>query len=211
MPQLGQVLVCANGRWPSREVWQPLTNNADLIIACDGAIHQCLELGIVADVLIGDLDSLDPTLAIDELLKGGLEIIKVENQDNNDLAKALVYAQSLDADSIDVIGVSGGRLDHRFASLAALCETSSKAVLRFDNGNARLVPKQGLELESIEIEGHFSLFAMGEVRAVELQGCKWPIHGEDLHTSTRGLHNEPSGEKITVSHQGGNLLLIIDN
>tara|TARA_B110000444_G_scaffold201256_1_gene193081 strand:+ start:5319 stop:5504 length:186 start_codon:yes stop_codon:yes gene_type:complete len=51
-------LICADGVWPSEQVWQPLKQRSDVIIACDGAFHQCLERGFEPNVVIGDMDSV---------------------------------------------------------------------------------------------------------------------------------------------------------
>ena len=61
------------------------------------------------DVVVGDLDSI----ANPEGIK------KDENQQNSDLAKALIEYE-VDA----IVGVEGGRLDHRLAAFTALFESN---------------------------------------------------------------------------------------
>ena len=106
----GMVLVVANGEWPSDELVQTLLNNAEFTIALDGAADRFVGW----DVIIGDLDSI----ANPEGIK------KDENQQNSDLAKALIEYE-VDA----VVGVEGGRLDHRLAAFSALFESQSDAIL----------------------------------------------------------------------------------
>ena len=85
----GMVLVVANGEWPSEELLQTLLDNAEFTIALDGAADRFEGW----DVIVGDLDSIaNPN---------GIE--KDENQQNSDLAKALIEYE-VDA----VVGVEGG-------------------------------------------------------------------------------------------------------
>ena len=53
-------LVLAAGTWaePSRidELWA----GAKRIVACDGALQRCLRMGRSPDVVVGDMDSVEP-------------------------------------------------------------------------------------------------------------------------------------------------------
>ena len=102
----GMVLVVANGDWPSDDLVQTLLDTAEFTIALDGAADRFEEW----DVVVGDLDSIANS--------DGIE--KDDNQENSDLAKALIQ---YDVDA--VVGIEGGRLDHRLAAFTALFETQS--------------------------------------------------------------------------------------
>ena len=185
-----RVLVVANGIWPSDELMNTLIEEADIIVACDGAadrLERC-------DVVIGDLDSWSG--------KGDMEVIKLDDQESSDLSKALKHF-----DTDWVVGVEGGRLDHRLAAFSALCETNSSAILYFDGWRACLVQKDGLNIE-LENGTDCSLFAFGIVKGINLSGTEFTLENETLKTGTRGVGNIVSNSVVNISHKSGELLFI---
>ena len=184
----GMVLVVANGEWPSDELVETLLDNAEFTIALDGAADRFEGW----DVVVGDLDSI----ANPEGIK------KDVNQQNSDLAKALIEYE-VDA----VVGVEGGRLDHRLAAFTALFESQSDAILYFDGWRACRVADSGLEIE-LQEGTICSLMAFGKVENVNLQGVEFTLSGEDISSGTRGVGNKSISTEVSVSHSGGDLLFI---
>mgnify|MGYP001259877468 FL=1 len=182
------VLVVANGDWPSNELVQTLLENSEFTIALDGAADRFEGW----DVVVGDLDSIANSQ--------GLE--KDDNQENSDLAKALI---EYDVDA--VVGVEGGRLDHRLAAFTALFESQSDAILYFDGWRACRVDKSGLDIE-LNQGTLCSLMAFGKVENVRLEGVEYSLSGEDLSSGTRGVGNKSVSTEVSVSHDGGDLLFI---
>lgn len=184
----GMVLVVANGDWPSKELVQTLLENADFTIALDGAADRFEGW----DIVVGDLDSIANS--------DGMK--KDENQENSDLAKALIEYE-VDA----VVGIEGGRVDHRLAAFTALFESQSDAILYFDGWRACRVANSGLNIE-LEKGTICSLMAFGKVENVNLQGVEYSLSGEDLFSGTRGVGNKSISNEVSVSHEGGDLLFI---
>ena len=184
----GMVLVVANGEWPSEELLQTLLDNAEFTIALDGAADRFEGW----DVVVGDLDSIANPDGIN----------KDDNQQNSDLAKALI---EYDVDAI--VGVEGGRLDHRLAAFTALFESQSDAILYFDGWRACRVADSGLEIE-LQEGTNCSLMAFGKVENVSMQGVEYTLSEEDIFSGTRGVGNKSVSREVSVSHDGGDLLFI---
>ena len=184
----GMVLVVANGEWPSEELLQTLLDNAEFTIALDGAADRFDGW----DVVVGDLDSIANPDGIN----------KDDNQQNSDLAKALI---EYDVDA--VVGVEGGRLDHRLAAFTALFESQSDAILYFDGWRACRVADSGLEIE-LQEGTNCSLMAFGKVENVSMQGVEYTLSEEDIFSGTRGVGNKSVSREVSVSHDGGDLLFI---
>jgi len=208
--QAKNVLIAANGTWPNQAIWKPLVDCSDIVIGCDGAIVQLLQNDIIPDFIVGDLDSIPREIDMSQLEQLGIAVIPILDQDSNDLAKAINYCNNLGATKIDVVGIEGGRLDHQIGAYFSLCEQESNAILHLNNWTARLVPSEGLVLDSIEKRKNISLFAIGTVKGVTLSGVKWTLNNEDLLPGTNGLHNESIGGEIKISHLEGHLLLLIE-
>ena len=184
----GFTLVVANGEWPSEGLLLALQEKADFTVALDGAADRFDSW----DVIVGDMDSI---------AKSQPEFID-SNQENSDLAKAL-FQYDVDA----VVGVEGGRLDHRLAAFTSLFETQSDAILYFDGWRACRVDISGLEIE-LELGTVCSLMALGNVSKVSITGVEYELDGEDLQTGTRGVGNKANSTYVTISHYGGDLLFI---
>ena len=184
----GITLVVANGNWPQSDLVETLLEMSDFTIALDGAADKFIEW----DIVIGDMDSISNP----EEQKADL------NQENTDLAKAL---QEFDVAA--VVGIDGGRLDHRLGVFSALFETGSDAILYFEGWRACRVDKSGLEIE-LKKGTTCSIMPFGFVNKITLEGTEYELTKQDLQTSTKGVGNTSVSELVTVSHEGGDLLFI---
>ncbi len=181
-------LVVGNGEWTQNELIETLLEKADFTIALDGAADRFDSW----DIVVGDMDSISKPVIEN----------RDENKDNSDLAKALI---NYDVDA--VIGVDGGRLDHRLAAFTSLFETCSDAILYFEGWRACRVDESGLEIE-LEPGNICSLMAFGKVNNVTITGVEFELDSVDLYTGTKGVGNKTTSSEISISHEGGNLLFI---
>jgi len=188
---------------------RPLTKNIielsknKLIIAADGGADRLLEYNILPDKVIGDLDSISDKTATK------LEDWLILNKDiqKTDLEKAVDYATEIGAKEIQIVGWSGGRIDHTIAALGLAF--NSKIELIDDNFTVKTITN----LETIigEEKTLFSLIAIPEAR-VSIEGARWNLQHEKLKMSGRGIHNEIGASgKVTIECHSGNLLLINGN
>lgn len=120
------VIIC-NGDFPKKEYPLYLIRTADYVICCDGAATAFMRNNVkifgeerLPDAIIGDLDSLPKSMRG----KYADIIVKVEEQDYNDLNKAFRYAlmNYHDIDTIHILGAGGKREDHTVGNLSYLME-----------------------------------------------------------------------------------------
>ena len=185
---------------------RPLTKNIidlsknKLIVAADGGVDRLLEYEILPDKVVGDFDSISSKTATK------LEDWLILNKDiqKTDLEKSVEYAIERGAKKIQIVGWSGGRIDHTIAALGLAFD--SRIELVDEQFTVKCIP----DLEIIEGEKGtlFSLIAIPEAR-VSIEGARWKLDHEKLKMGGRGIHNE-IGESGKVSFQchSGNLLLI---
>ena len=188
---------------------RPLTRNIidlskdKLIIAADGGADRLLEYEILPDKVIGDLDSISDKTATK------LEDWLILNKDiqKTDLEKSVEYAIERGVKKIQIVGWSGGRIDHTIAALGLAFD--SRIELVDEQFTVKCIP----DLEIIEGEKGtlFSLIAIPEAR-VSIEGARWKLDHEKLKMGGRGIHNEigKSG-KVSIECHSGNLLLIQGN
>ena len=184
----GFVLVVGNGTWEDPDMVLQLVEDADFVIALDGAADRFDGW----DIVVGDMDSIeDPS-----------PHKSCSNQENSDLSKAL---EQYEVDA--VVGVEGGRLDHAIGAFTSLFENQSNAILYYDGWRACIVTEEGLNID-LESGVKCSVMPFGKVSKVKLTGCEYALDNEDLNSGTRGIGNSALGGEINISHQGGDLLFI---
>ena len=171
-----------------------------LIIAADGGADRLLEYEILPDKIIGDLDSISDKTAtrLDDWLILNKDIQKT------DLEKAVDYAIERNAKKIQIVGWSGGRLDHTIAALGLAFDPRVELI------DEQFTVKSISDLDIVEGEKGtlFSLISIPEAR-VSIDGARWNLNHEKLKMGGRGIHNEigESG-KVTIRCHSGNLILI---
>ena len=202
-------LLVAAGKWPNSSIWQPLVNDAKRIIAVDGGANELTQKNITADVIIGDMDSVDST-TIDSQKKA--QIIKNPSQEDTDLVKALNWCAENGCTNVDVIGISGGRSDHSLATFAALVQTTNniRAKLHLEDCVAFLA---GYDTKINAVKGqHISIFALnGTIEDLTLSGFEYELTSVQFPFSTRGLHNIANVDfpQITYSGQSDGQMLVM--
>ncbi len=90
------------------------------VIAADSGLQQADVLCVPVDLLVGDLDSVDPG-RLDAARAAGTRVEQhPAEKDETDLELALDAAATRGARAVTVVGGHGGRLDHLLANLTVL-------------------------------------------------------------------------------------------
>jgi len=82
-----KIAIVANGETPEGEALEAL-KSAERVIACDGAYARLKSLGIEADFIVGDCDSISE----EDRNALGSKLVRVDEQETNDLEKAFRFA-----------------------------------------------------------------------------------------------------------------------
>ncbi len=194
-------LCCIVGAGPS-ELY--IENNA-FIIAADAGIEKLNKAGIVADLIIGDFDSLG-----DRPSGENVRVFPVE-KDDTDTLLALKEAISLGYDTVIISGGLGGELDHTMANLQTLLYASERGVNAFltDGITTAAVVSNEITLGA-ENSGRCSVFAFGgDAHGVSISGLKYEAQGISLSPSfPLGVSNSFIGKEARISLENGRLLVI---
>lgn len=181
------------------------------VIAADSGLHAALALGLAVDLVVGDLDSVDPR-ALAMARDAGAEVREhPAAKDQTDLALALEAAIAGGATRVVVVGGHGGRLDHLLGNcllLAAPSYAGVDVVARMGDATAHVV-RSSTDLHGRPGELVSLLPVHGPARGVRTTGLLYPLHGEDLPVgSTRGVSNELARPEARVELDDGVLLAV---
>ncbi len=185
---------------------------ADLVIAADSGLAHARALGVHVDLVIGDLDSVDP-MELDAAMADGTVVEQhPAAKDATDLELALDAALDRGATAVHVVGVGGGRLDH-FLGNVLLLGSPRYAAARVDAhvGRAHVTVVHD-RVDLVGAPGALcSLLPLGgPAVGVLTDGLRFPLHRETLPPgTTRGVSNEFLGTHATVSLESGVLLAVI--
>lgn len=160
-----------------------LLEGAERVICCDSAADAYWEeFAREPDAVVGDCDSVR---------RAYRNLVRVAEQDTNDLAKAISYCRSKGWRDLVILGALGKRDDHALGNVfRALAEqvpvVTDHGVFHPVSGCARFsaVPGSGV-----------SVFAPDRETRMTSQGLEWPLDGvrfDNLYVAT--LNRAPSGE-----------------
>lgn len=181
------------------------------IIAADGGLALAPRLDLDVDLVVGDLDSVDPSLLEDAVARGVLVERHPADKDRTDLAIALDAACAEGPAAVTLVGGHGGRLDHQLANLLLLASAEYAPLeLTAIMGPAVVtVIRDQREVRGRPGELLSLLPAHGPALGVTTHGLRFPLDGEALTAgSSRGVSNEFLDTTARISLTEGVLLAV---
>ncbi len=201
------VLVFAGGDSPGPEVVEDLPQ-ADLVVAADGGYDIATDLGVVVDVVVGDLDSISTTELPDRVIVER----HPRDKDATDLELALELVARDKPDRVVVVGGSGGRLDHELATASLLCSPRWRSIDEIDwltkRGRAHVVWSR--RILHGDVGATLTLLPVGgDAEGVHTRGLRWNLEGEHLACgATRGVSNVMESPVADIRITSGCLLVV---
>ncbi|MFN8611418.1 MAG: thiamine diphosphokinase [Vulcanimicrobiota bacterium] len=207
-------VIIAGGPAPPVAWARPILEQAGLIFCADSGLHLCLACGLHPDMLVGDLDSVEPEqLARLPPMRHGVEQHPID-KDQSDLDLTLRALARHHQGRVDILAALGGRLDHALFNLCAVLfqGRSLGLQLRVLDPETLVFPLEAQELLLSDLVGcTCSILPLGEALVgVELRGFRYPLQGEPLgHRQTRGLSNVIEASPATIQVQSGQGLVVV--
>ena len=165
------------------------------------------------DILIGDLDSIDP-VDLEWCQSQQVEIRKYpKEKDETDFELALDHAIESVPGAVTVFGALGGRIDHALANIGLLSDPryagreikiiSERETIFFIHGKVAISAEEGQIL---------SLIPWGEqVTGVTTTGLQYPLKDETLYSfRSRGISNVICSGSTIIEFKEGKLLCVIN-
>lgn len=189
-----------------RALREALRDREALTLAVDGGYEVFRRLKREPDLYVGDLDSVKK---IPQELPA---VFLPHSKDYSDLRAALEIAMELGATHLECFGVTGGRPDHHWASLAELEDFAGdfqSIVARGDDGSCYWVgPQSSLSL-TVKKGAVISLFSLDSARGITTQGLAYNLKNEALRSASHGLSNFARGAKVVIRVRQGRLLVVV--
>ena len=201
-----------NGAPDPPDLLRRVAARADLVVAADGGARYALDAGVVPDLVVGDIDSLEETRAREVEERGAVLERHPTRKDKMDGHLAVMAVRDRGATAVDLLCAAGGRFSALFAVphiLLASERMGLRATMIAGWGRA-FVLEAGSRTVAGDPRDSVSVFSFtGPAIGVTLDGFAYPLEDARLEVGdTLGFHNELIGEEGRVSVRGGALLVI---
>lgn len=207
-----RAVVFVNGVIHDYDALRPWLRPDDHLIAADGGTRHALALDVHPHVIVGDLDSLDPSI-LAKLQAQGTEVERHPiGKDATDLELAIERAVNDGAREVVVVGALGGRLDQTLANVLILAQRVWPARISLVEGSQVATLLRGGE--TLRLGGApgttVSLLPLTpEVTGITYQGLLYPLTNATLQLgSTRGISNQVATQPATVYIASGLALVV---
>ena len=199
-------VILADGAFPENHAVRDILSRAKTIICCDGAADTLLAHGMTPDFVVGDLDSVSN----DVLVRFPERLVKISEQETNDLAKCFRFAREKGFRITHLLGASGKREDHLLGNLAQFAEFSKDfpdMLMVTDFGHFAAVSGYA-EFTDLCIGSQISFFSFDPHSRVTATGVKYPLRDRELHWWYEATLNTVSDSTVTLTSTGATPLLV---
>ena len=198
-------VILANGSYPRHRVPLAALRQAKRVVCCDGAVKKLVDHGMQPDVIVGDLDSLPPSLQ----RRYSTIVIHDTDQETNDLTKAVSWCIAAGITEITIVGATGLREDHTLANISLLADynRSLSAVMFTDTGLFRVLNKSATIASAPGQQ--VSLFAIDPLMEVTSDGLLYPLESLTLNSWWRGTLNEAAGDSFSLYFRSGQVIVFM--
>lgn len=207
-----RAIIFVNGAVTDYDALARWVQPEDYLVCADGGVAHCLAIGLQPDVVVGDMDSIEPDV-IAGLASAGVKLERhPRSKDQTDLELALERAIDDGADEVLMLGALGGRLDQTLANLLILSQRGWPVPIRVAEGDqiAEMLRGGG----SLTLTGYpgsiVSLIPLSaEVTGVNYEGLEYDLTDATLQLgSTRAVSNVVKESPATISIGSGLALVV---
>lgn len=198
-----RTVIIADGDFPQHEVPLLYIKKAERVICCDGSTLSAVNAGIEPYAIVGDMDSITEELAF----RFADRIHMIEEQETNDLTKAVNWCIGQGFDDLVITGATGKREDHTIGNISLLAEyvNSAKVLMVTDSGFFIPITRTAV-MESFAGQ-QISIFSIDCETAITSSRLKYPLKNSKITNWWQATLNECLGESFTLEFTGGRVLV----
>ena len=207
MEERKHIVILAAGDFPTHPVPLQALHEADFVVCCDSAYRDWRtqnEERRTEFVVIGDGDSLPE----EDKRQLGYRWIQVDEQDYNDLHKAMAYATTqfnIHHSTFNIIAATGRREDHTLGNISYLVTFAEEypgtdIEMLTDHGRFRAMT--GSRTFASFSRQQVSIFTMNPDKPIHSEGLKWPLDGFHARRWWQASLNEALGTEFSLRTEG---------
>jgi len=204
MEKTKHIVILAAGDFPSHEIPLRTLREADFVVCCDSAYSQFSDFhsqSPIPFIVIGDGDSLSNETK-QEL---GNRWIEVDEQDYNDLHKAMLWATSnfkIQDSKFSILGATGRREDHTLGNISYLVtftEEYPSINLEMLTNHGRFCAMRDTRTFPSFPRQQVSIFSMNPDNPIDSEGLRWSLDAFRPRRWWQATLNEALGNSFTLT------------
>ena len=193
-----RTVILAAGDFPRKggTAWKLLAA-AKRVVACDSAADAYRRrFRKWPDVIIGDLDSLNGSCeAAGRRFPDGLCLVRVPDQETNDLEKAINYCTKQGWRDPVIVGATGKREDHTIGNVFRALDYGCEIVT--DHG--RFIPVRGKATVKVKKGAAVSIFAPDPKTRMTSKGLEWSLDEVKFRNLYCATLNRTTATRVTLT------------
>lgn len=198
-----RAVIIGNGEIRDYKYIKSKLRDDDFIICADGGLRHINNLGINADIAIGDFDSAEKS----DYIKN---YVYPPEKDFTDGELAVNYAIDNGYSEILLLAMTGSRLDHTFTNIFQL--TKSENISLIDDDNEVHVIKNTLEIKGMKGATLSIIPVYRNLVGVTSTGLYYPLINDTLYFGqSKGNSNVITDDICTISVSDGIGIVFINN
>lgn len=198
-------VIVADGIFPENEIPLRYLANAARIICCDGSAGNLILAGYVPDAIVGDMDSLSEELAV----RFADRIYPDDNQDTNDLTKAVRWCSESGYKDIVIVGATGMREDHTIGNISLLAEYAYEINVIMVTDTGILIPVlKRADIDSFPGQ-QISIFSIDPETEISSYGLRYPLEKKKINNWWVATLNEALGENFSLEFNQGRIIVYL--
>lgn len=203
-------IILANGQPPKKNVFNYLKKKGyETLICADGGANSAAKLDLIPDFIIGDLDSINPSVY--DYFYDKCRIIQFKRQNDTDVEKCIKFAIKNKFDEVMLLGATGDRLDHSFCNMGIVLKYFDKIVIKIIYLRSILSAYSGSVTFQTLPKETISIYGIDSKTRITSLGLKYQLKnitlqfGKKESTSNIALRNE-----VKLVIKGGIVFVIRD-
>lgn len=203
-----RVIIFVNGNLSDLSRAKKIITKEDCLIAADGGVKHILKLGLIPNVVIGDLDST-PLPIQKKLERYDIEWVKYPiKKDKTDFELVIDYCLEKKFKEIIIFGIFGDRIDHLLANIFLLVkvQTENKSIkIKIIEGKKEIYILNNKITINGNIGDEVSIIPVSEkLVGITTEGLEYPLdNGQIIFGSTRGISNVMNKKIARISVKKG--------
>ena len=199
-----KVVILANGLFPKTRQGLDLLKAADQLICCDGAADKLIAKGMSPHVIVGDMDSLSGEVRE----QYASIIIQSDDQESNDLTKAVHYCIEKGYSSVSILGATGLREDHTLGNISLMMEYYPRIEVQIISDFGVFFLAQSGEQVPTFVGEKISFFSIDNRVRVSSTGLKYPLNDLQLSNWYRASLNEATANHFILNFESDLPLIV---
>ena len=125
--------------------------------------------------------------------------VKISDQDNTDLDKALEWCKLNSLSPLTVLGASQLREDHTIGNLMLLANYSDELDINFVTDYFTITCHHGKRSFTSFKQQLVSILPVEDIQSITTEGLEFPLTDEPFPLSSRGISNRATGHQFIIT------------